>query len=263
MAHRIHRPVPSDDRRHRARRRRVEVDRLARAAGQPAGEAGDPRARSRRPIRRLGYVYHRGAANLRRSVSDVVGMVINDLTNPFFAEMTVGLEAALQTAGLIPFLANTGESRERQAEVMRAMREHGAVGYVLCPAIGTAADDLAEVEAWGLPVVTVMRRLRADWISSVSPDNVGGARRATEHLLALGHRRIAFLGGRSGMVVHEDRRAGWATALRHAGIAGRPGARRRDHAQPRRRCRWRCSASWRCPSRPPPPCASTTWWPSA
>ena len=66
-------------------------------------------------------------------------MVINDLTNPFFAEMAVGLEAALQTAGLIPFLANTGESRERQAEVMRAMREHGAVGYVLCPALGTAA----------------------------------------------------------------------------------------------------------------------------
>ncbi len=169
-------------------------------------------------IEQLGYVYHRGAANLRKSVSDVVGMVINDLTNPFFAEMTVGLEAALQTAGLIPFLANTGESVERQAEVMRAMREHGAVGYVLCPAIGTADEDLAEVAAWGLPVVTVMRRLRAPWISGVSPDNVGGARRATEHLLGLGHRRIAFLGGRSGMVVHEDRRAGWELALRHAGI---------------------------------------------
>ena len=169
-------------------------------------------------IRELGYVYHRGAANLRRSVSDVVGMVINDLTNPFFAEMTVGLEAALQTAGLIPFLANTGESRERQALVMRAMREHGAVGYVLCPAIGTTAEDLAEVRAWGLPVVTVMRRLPLDWLSSVAPDNVGGARHATEHLLALGHRRVAFLGGRAGMAVHEDRRAGWEQALRHAGL---------------------------------------------
>ena len=180
------------------------------------------REKVKETIRQLGYVYHRGAANLRRSVSDVVGMVINDLTNPFFAEMTVGLEAALQTAGLIPFLANTGESRERQADVMRAMREHGCVGYVLCPAIGTAAADLAEVEAWGLPVVTVMRRLRADWLSSVSPDNAGGARRATEHLLALGHRRIAFLGGRSGMLVHEDRRAGWETALRHAGLPADP-----------------------------------------
>ena len=58
------------------------------------------RERVRDAIRRLGYVYHRGAANLRRSISDIVGMVINDLTNPFFAEMAVGIEATLQTAGL-------------------------------------------------------------------------------------------------------------------------------------------------------------------
>jgi LacI family transcriptional regulator len=180
------------------------------------------REKVRDAIRRLGYVYHRGAANLRKNASDVVGMVINDLTNPFFAEMTVGLEAALQTAGLIPFLANTGESPERQAEVMRAMREHGAVGYILCPAIGTDAAALAEVRSWGLPVVTVMRHLRAGWISSVAPDNLGGARRATEHLLDLGHRRIAFLGGRAGMLVQEDRRAGWEKALKGAGLGADP-----------------------------------------
>ena len=65
-----------------------------------------------------------------------------------------------------------------------------------------------------------MRRLR-DWLSSVAPDNIGG-RRATEHLLGLGHRRIAFLGGRAGMLVHEDRRAGWAKALEAAGLAADP-----------------------------------------
>ncbi len=180
------------------------------------------RERVRDAIHRLGYVYHRGAANLRKNVSDVVGMVINDLTNPFFAEMTVGLEAGLQAAGLVPFLANTGESPERQAQVMRTMREHGALGYILCPAIGTDSEMLAEIEAWGMPVVTVMRRLRAGWISSVAPDNNGGAKRATEHLLALGHRRVAFLGGRVGMVVHEDRRAGWARAIEAAGLQADP-----------------------------------------
>jgi LacI family transcriptional regulator len=180
------------------------------------------RERVRDAIRRLGYVYHRGAANLRRSTSDIVGMVINDLTNPFFAEMAVGIEATLQTAGLVPFLANTGECPQRQGDVMRTMREHGAVGYILCPAIGTDAELLAEIEAWGLPVVTVMRRLRAGWISSVAPDNIGGARRATEHLLGLGHRRIAFLGGRVGMVVLEDRRAGWAKALAAADVLADP-----------------------------------------
>lgn len=208
---------------------RVTIVDLARAAGVSKSTVSlvlqasplvkpDKRRKVQEAIERLGYVYHRGAANLRRSTSDVVGLVINDLTNPFFAEMTVGLEAALQTAGLIPFLANTGESPTRQALVMRAMREHGAVGYVVCPAIGTDPADLDEVRAWGLPVTTVMRRLPGNWLSSVTPDNVGGARRATEHLLRLGHRRIAFLGGRAGMVVQEERRAGWETALRQAGL---------------------------------------------
>ena len=137
-------------------------------------------------------------------------MVINDLTNPFFAEMAVGIEAALQTAGLIPFLANTGESPTRQAagdaDDARARRRR----LHRC-ARRSAPTPLIwpRFEAWGLPVVTVMRRLPGGWLSSVAPDNVGGARRATEHLLGLGHRRIAFLGGRAGMVVHEERRAGW------------------------------------------------------
>ena len=98
---------------------RVTIVDIARAAGVSKSTVSlvlqgsplvkpDKREKVQEAIRRLGYIYHRGAANLRRSVSDVVGLVINDLTNPFFAEMTVGLEAALQTAGLIPFLANTG-----------------------------------------------------------------------------------------------------------------------------------------------------------
>jgi LacI family transcriptional regulator len=169
-------------------------------------------------IDRTGYIYHRGAANLRRQKSDVVGMVINDLTNPFFAELTAGIEHGLQRAGIVPFLANTSENPIRQIEVFRLMREHGAVGFILCPAIGTDREIMAEIEAWHLPIVTVMRRAPGSRAISVMPDNRRGALRAVQHLLRLGHRRIAFLGGLEGMVVHEERCAGYRAALQAAGL---------------------------------------------
>src|SRR3954468_17591553 len=117
---------------------------------------GETRQRVHDAMKRLGYVYNRGAANLRRSASDVVGMVINDLTNPFFAELAVGIERGLQSAGFVPFLANTGESPVRQAQVMKTMREHGAGGFVLCPAAGTDLDFVREAEGWGLPILSVV-----------------------------------------------------------------------------------------------------------
>ena len=87
------------------------------------GVSAEVRERVRAAIGRLGYVYHRGAASLRRGVAGTAGMVINDLTNPFFAELAVGIERTLAGAGIVPFLANTGESPERQAAVMTAMRD--------------------------------------------------------------------------------------------------------------------------------------------
>jgi LacI family transcriptional regulator len=180
--------------------------------GSPAVRA-ETRKRVQAIIERLGYVYHRGAANLRRQRSDVVGMVINDLTNPFFAELAAGIEHGLHRAGIVPFLANTGEDAIRQAEVLRLMREHGAVGFILCPALGTDRGMMAAVEAWRLPVVTVMRRAPGSRATSVMPDNRRGAFCAVRHLQRLGHPRIAFVGGRAGMVVQEERSAGYGEAL--------------------------------------------------
>ena len=58
-------------------------------------------------IRDLGYVYNRGAANLRRAHSNMVGMIIHDLINPFCAELAVGIERSFHAAGYVPFIANT------------------------------------------------------------------------------------------------------------------------------------------------------------
>ena len=217
----------------RPKTRRITVTDLARAAGVSRSTVSlvlrnsplvkrETGRRVEDAIDRLGYVYNRNAANLRRRTSDMVAMVINDLTNPFFAELAVGLEDALQAAGYVSLMANTDEDPARQRRVMETMREHGAAGFILCPAMGTDTGQAAAMADWNVPVIQVMRRLPGARLGAVVPDNVLGARMAAERLLALGHRRIAFLGGGDGNVVTAERVAGYRLALDAAGIAEDP-----------------------------------------
>jgi LacI family transcriptional regulator len=182
----------------------------------------DTRARVAETARQLGYVYNRSAASLRKARTDVVGIVINDLTNPFFAELAVGCERVLQSAGFISFIANTAENPVRQAEVIKRMREHGVAGLIVSSARGTGAESFAEAIDQGTPVVQVMRRVDGGRASLVIPDNRAGAASAIAHLAALGHRRIAFAGGFGETSVHFDRVAGYRDGLEKAGIAFDP-----------------------------------------
>ena len=153
----------------------------------------------------LGYVYHRGAASLRAASSDFVGMVISDLTNPFFAELAVGIEDALYKLGFTPILANTNENPERQAQVLRSLREHNVAGIIMSPARGADAWTLAQQWPPSIPAVITMRRMIGSPLPYVGPDNRKGARDAVEHLLRLGHRRIGFLGGDASMTTQQER----------------------------------------------------------
>lgn len=209
-------------------RRSVTIVDVARAAGlsraavslvlrAKPGVGAEARTRVTDAIKDLGYVYNRAAANLRQSRSSVVGMIINDLTNPFFAQLAVGIERALSISGYMPFIANTAESVLRQGDLIRSMREHGAVGLIICPAFDTDAGGLNEV-AGEFPVVLAVRRIAGARVASAVSENALGAKRAVQHLLALGHRRIGFLGGRSPAVVRDERVSGYRSALAAAGV---------------------------------------------
>ncbi len=176
----------------------------------------------RAAMRELGYVYNRGAASLRHPQSRIVGMVINDLSNPFYAELAIGIERVLRTSGYVPFMANTSESLIRQAEVIRSMYEHGASGIILCPAIDTDAKEVATLSGIGVPIVLAIRRVVGAKVPFVAPDNRAGAEQAVQRLTSLGHTRIAFLGGFGPMGVREDRLEGFANALRTAGLSVDP-----------------------------------------
>jgi LacI family transcriptional regulator len=177
------------------------------------------RDRVNRAMQALGYVYHRGAANLRAASSHFVGMVISDLNNPFFAELAAGIEDALYHLGFTPILANTNEDPERQAQVLRSLREHHVAGIIISPARGSDAWTLGQQWPDAIPAVTTMRRIVGSPLPYIGPDNARGERGAVEHLLRLGHRRIGFLGGDSAMTTHLERVSGWRDALNDAGVA--------------------------------------------
>lgn len=178
------------------------------------------RAKVNAVIRELGYVYNRGAANLRQSnaKSKIIGVVVNDLTNSFFAELAVGIDMVVQSAGYVQFLANTGESLDRQREVIASMREHGISGLILSPARGTDASDLKPLVAAGIPVVNVVRQIAGAKVSSLISDNYAGAHAAVTHLAGLGHRRIAFFGGFPDTAVFNERLRGYRDALVDVGL---------------------------------------------
>jgi LacI family transcriptional regulator len=185
-----------------------------------SGLVAEPtRERVTRAMRALGYVYHRGAASLRAASSDFVGMIISDLTNPFFAELAVGIEDALYKLGFTPILANTNENPERQAQVLRSLREHNVAGIIMSPARGSDAWTLAQQWPQSIPAVITMRRMIGSPLPYIGPDNRKGARQSVEHLLRLGHRRIAYLGGDGSMTTQQERVGGWRDALNGAGIA--------------------------------------------
>ena len=146
-------------------------------------------------------------------------MVINDLSNPFYAELAVAIERVFQSAGIVPFIANTPESPVRQDEVLKSLMEQGVAGLIVSPARGTAPDAFRRIEALSIPVIFVMRRLPASRIPAVAPDNHRGAMLAAEHLIGKGHRRLAFLGGFDDMVVYHERLGGFREACATHGIA--------------------------------------------
>lgn len=175
----------------------------------------------REAARALGYVYNRGAATLRGRRSTTIGMVINDLTNPFFVELLVAIERVLAQSGYTTLMAHTAESVEMQTRVLQSMREQNVAGLVMSPALGTPDSLPAEIRSWGIPLVLVMRPMGTD-VDTIGVDNFVGFQLATEHLIERGHTRIAFAGNRAGYTVATQRRQGYLQAMAKHGLSVDP-----------------------------------------
>lgn len=168
---------------------------------------------------RLGYVYNRVAAQLRTAKTGLIGIVINDLRNPFFAEFATSVQMTLAAQGYAAVLANTGEDPRLQAQVVGVMIEHGVSAVVISPTYGFEGETFGPLARAGVPTLQVLRRVAdTTQVPFSSPDYVAGSRLATEHLVARGCRSIAFVGGLAGRPVTQERMSGYRTVVEAAGL---------------------------------------------
>jgi LacI family transcriptional regulator len=172
-------------------------------------------------VAELGYRPNGLARSLRTRATMVLGVVISDVTNPFFTAMVRGIEDHAQAAGYSVVLANSDEDLDKERRYLEVAAAEQMAGVVLSPA-SSKRTDTSVLSRHGLPFVTVDRQLPHADVDTVIINNHLAARQATAHLVEQGCRRIAFISGPSVTSTGERRLAGYRAALRAAGLENGP-----------------------------------------
>ncbi len=150
-----------------------------------------------------------------------IGVVVTSIADPFNAEIVGGIEEVANRAGYSVVLATSQADPEREMAVVRSFSERRMDGILVASSrVGALyRDRLASLR---VPLVLINNQGRGSSLPSVTIDNRHGAELATKHLVKCGHTRIAYLGDSLGLQSDKDRKAGYRTALKRAGLAVRP-----------------------------------------
>lgn len=172
--------------------------------------------RVREAIRRLGFRPNPVARSLRVGRDDAIGLVVENIADPFFAEVTGAIEELARERGMFVIVTSSGYAPENERTAIGGLANRRVAGIIITP----TSDDHAYLDRSlpGLPAVFVDRPPVGFEADSVLSDNEGGARAATEHLIRHGHRRIAFVGDRPHVYTTRLRHRGFRAAMRAAGI---------------------------------------------
>ncbi len=210
-------------------RRRVSMKDVAALAGVSVGTVSNVlnapervsdamTQRVSQAIEELGWVPNESARQLRRGRSQAVGLVVYDIANPFFADVTLGAESVLYKHGFSVQIGNSSQAHDRETRLLKNFEQQRVRGVLLAP-IANVTDMAHELRKRGIPVV-MLDRARDDNFCEVGVDDLEGGRLATAHLIERGHRRLAFVGGPSTLAQVRARRAGAELAMQALGDEG-------------------------------------------
>lgn len=188
------------------------------------GAATSPAAAERiqAAIDRLAYRPNRTARDLRAPRAMKIGLILSNLSDPFYGSILRGASIEFQRAGYVLLVSDSDDSPALEAAQLATMSDEGVSGVLIAPLCKTV-DQYVLVRRAGIPLIFIDLLPRGSIASdSVTIDNEGGAHMALAHLLALGHRRIGYIGGVEGSNTADERAAGYRRALEEAGVAFDP-----------------------------------------
>lgn len=179
----------------------------------------ETRARIEAAIKKLGYRPSRTARNLRTGQAPAIGLVVPSVANPFWGDWAHQLEAEAMRQNRQVLLCNSERDPERERLYVEELTASGVKAVVL----GSSLPSLAHLDSVlhdDLTLVAFDRESQGDdeGVINLSVDNFSGGRMATEHLLSLGHRRIAFISGAMATISRRRRLAGYESALAEYGL---------------------------------------------
>lgn len=165
----------------------------------------------------LGYHANLAARGLRKGVSQTIGVAVADFGNPFLAPILRGMESVLGDAGYWPLIAETGDDPKKVETVVNNLIARNVDGIVVSSARFADEEWLRKVAA-NTPLVLAVRDLRSPDFNSVTHDDFMGGRIAADHLIGLGHKKIAQIKGLQDASSFSGRAAGFESALADAGL---------------------------------------------
>lgn len=190
-----------------AREAGVSVGTASRALSGNATVAADLRARVAAAVAALGYRPNLAAQTLRTNRTDIIGLVLPDITNPFFAQLAKEIEAAASARGLSVMLSNSLGDAALEAVRVTAILDRGPRGVIVVP----SRDGIRVPRRAGIPCIALDRAIEG--LPLVAIDNALSAALAADHLLGLGHRRLAYIAGPAATAVARDRERGFTARI--------------------------------------------------
>jgi LacI family transcriptional regulator len=195
----------------------VSLKTVSRVVNAEAGVRADTAARVEAAIARLGFARNDVARSLRHGRANALGLVIEDVANPFYSAIARMVEDVAHARSHILITGSCEEDAERERELVLRLLRRSVDALLIVPAGDDHRYLLPEIGV-GTPIVFLDRPPRGVEADTVLLDNLGGARAAVEHLLRHGHRRIAFVGDPPPLYTASERVAGYRAALRDAGL---------------------------------------------
>jgi LacI family transcriptional regulator len=203
-----------------ARRADVAPITASRVLNRSGSFSDAARARVEAAAAELGYVPNRVAQSLRSRRTHMIGLVLTDITNPFWTTIARAVEDVTSARGYHVIICNTDESDAKQKQYLDLLLQTQVDGLLLVPA-SDAVEEIARIQQRDVPVVVLDRTVPLP-VDVIRADSEGGAHQLTEYLLKLGHHRIAVLSGPRATSVAIDRVAGCVRALEERGLAVDP-----------------------------------------